>query len=180
MNISLKFLCQFLTLLVVNLAGDSCLAEDIASDPLLVSSSDYAIFTKSERRLIGSLVPSYEVAPSQAISSELEYTLREIELLKNSSETETEFVERATRLRVELEEHPELFQEKARNLSASRSRFRSGLLTPLTVNQLEKEIAQEILTLNHLELSKLIRIGDSIFFFRREHDRMAKDKKEDN
>jgi len=64
--------------------------------------------------------------------------------------------------------HPENFQEKARTNSASRSRFRSGLLTPLTVNQLDLALARQVVALESSQLTRPIRVGDSFFILRRE------------
>ena len=105
--------------------------------------------------------------------NDVEITLREIELRKFGSESDEEFVERANNLYAELLEHPEAFQERARTVSASRSRFRSGLLTPLTLNQMEPEIAGEVINLEPSQLSKPIKVADSIFIVRREQVRFA-------
>lgn len=154
-----------------------CLAEDLNHEALFASNVDYAIFSDSERRFIFSQIPLYKTSierPSEVLPrNELELTLREIELRKFESETDDEFIERGNNLYTELVEHPELFQQRARSVSASRSRFRSGLLTPLTINQLDIEIAQEVENLETFQLSKPIKIKNSIFILRKESSRSS-------
>jgi len=153
-----------------------CLSEAVLAKSLLSDNVDYSIFTDQERRFLSTQVPVFSlptVMHEQTSTSpnELELTLREIELRKFKTESEEEYIERANILYAELVEHPETFQEKARTLSISRSRFRSGLLTPLTINQLDSELAKEVSGLEPSQLTRPIKVGDSIFILRRESAR---------
>ena len=155
-----------------------CLAEDISRESLLATNVDYSIFSESERHFLASRtpvlkIPSTEIQPSLLRQDEPEITLREIELKKYDSESDDEFLERGNNLYSELLGRPEVFQEKARSISASRSRFRSGLLTPLTINQLDPELAKEVVSLEPSQLSKPVKLGNSIFILRREPIKLA-------
>ena len=151
----------------------TCVAEDLGRGLAITNNVDYSIFSDSERRFLSSQTPLFKtssVVPRKVVSNhyETEITLREIELRKFESETEEEFIERANSLHADLIEHPENFQEKARSLSASRSRFRAGLLTPLTVNQLDPELGAAVVKLESSQVTEPIKIGSSIFILRRE------------
>jgi len=170
-----------------------CLADSLSPESLLAVNADYSIFSESERRFLASLTPVFrtqsikiqasvlphsktalgetgqsDAEPHEAEQSESEVTLREIELKRYGSESEEDFSERANSFYADLLAHPENFQEKARTNSASRSRFRSGLLTPLTVNQLDLALARQVVALESSQLTRPIRVGDSFFILRRE------------
>lgn len=171
------FRLSLVTFLLLSLSYlHPCLAEDLMRQSVLANNVDYTIFSDSERRFLSKQIPLYRTSTSSLVGvlpkNELELTLREIELRKFEGETEEEFIDRGSSLHSELIEHPELFQQKTRSVSVSRSRFRSGLLTPLTINQLDSELASEVINLEASQLTKPIKIGNSIFILRRESARI--------
>ncbi len=129
---------------------------------------DFSIFSDAERQLLLLSPPSVAESEVPLVAEQPALTLREIELQKLPTEPIEDFYLRAEYLKVELQAHPEDFLDRARELSASRSRFRSGLLSPLTLNQFEPEIRQVVYKLKEGEVSSPIVVGDSIFLYRRE------------
>ena len=164
-----KFVIGCLTILISFPA--ICLAVEPPPHLLLILGADYSIFSESERQLLSRELPKSPPHLLSLPAPQTEIVLREIELRRNPEESDEEFILKAERLQAELLENPDRFAERARDLSASRTRFRAGLLSPLTLNQFESEIVSAVRFLNESEVSSLVKLNGSVFIFKRESNK---------
>ncbi len=139
---------------------------DLEHLPIL--GADLPLIHPQERHMLKTKHRTKPAAEVKPLPASEEYLLREIVLVENPNEGEENFKLRVAQLAEYLTSEPQRFPALAREMSSGAIRRKGGLLTPVTLNQLEPEQEKAVRDLKPGEISAPVFTQGGAIFFRRE------------